>query len=98
MTIEVKLLFPVVPKNDHSFSYNRRDKADITDEAVLSEGKAKVKVVYTSKPHHGLAVTIERFVLESVPNTQIHTTVDEVPSRLVLRVVDETGKQVGNMA
>ncbi|MDP2121196.1 MAG: zinc metallochaperone AztD [Hoeflea sp.] len=89
----------VVPHGDHAILfYDRGGKADIIDEAALLEGKAEVRSVDTTKPHHGVAVTMGSYVLVSVPNTDIETKPDELPPRVGLRVVDETGEQVGDIA
>lgn len=98
VTFEGKRPFHVVPHDDHAILfYDRGGKADIIDEAALLEGKAEVKTVDTIKPHHGVAVTMGDKVLVSVPNTQIETKPDELPPRVGLRVVDEAGKQVGDV-
>ena len=99
VTFEGKRPFHVVPHDDHAILfYDRGGKADIIDEATLLEGKAEVKTIGTTKPHHGVAVTMGRHVLVSVPNTEIVTKPDELPPRIGLRVIDETGAQVGEMA
>jgi hypothetical protein len=99
VTFEGKRPFHVVPHDDHVILfYDRGGKADIIDEAAVLEGKAEVKTVDTIKPHHGVAVTMGDKVLVSVPNTEIETKPDELPPRIGLRVVDETGNQVREMA
>lgn len=99
VTFEGKRPFHVVPHDDHAILfYDRGGKADIIDEAALLEGKAEVKTIGTTKPHHGVAVTMGRHVLVSAPNTEIVTKPDELPPRIGLRVIDETGEQVGDMA
>lgn len=98
VTFEGKRPFHVVPHDDHAILfYDRGGKAEIIDEAALLEGKADVKTVDTIKPHHGVAVTMGDKVLVSVPNTEIATEPDELPPRIGLRVVDETGSQVGEV-
>ncbi|WP_331375419.1 zinc metallochaperone AztD [Sinorhizobium chiapasense] len=99
VTFEGKRPFHVVPHDDHAILfYDRGGKADIIDEAALLEGKAEVRTVDTIKPHHGVAVTMGRFVLVSVPNTEVETKPDELPPRIGLRVIDEKGEQVGEVA
>ncbi|KXF75166.1 hypothetical protein ATN84_21090 [Paramesorhizobium deserti] len=89
----------VVPHGDHAvIFYDRGGKADIIDEAALLEGRTDVRSVDTTKPHHGVAVTMGRHVLVSVPDTQADTPPDKLPPRIGLRVVDKDGKQVGEMA
>lgn len=98
VTFEGKRPFHVVPHDDHAILfYDRGGKAEIIDEAALLEGKADVKTVDTIKPHHGVAVTMGDKVLVSVPNKEIATKPDELPPRIGLRVVDETGSQVGEV-
>ncbi|SMD17702.1 zinc metallochaperone AztD [Rhizobium sp. RU36D] len=98
VTFEGKRPFHVVPHDDHAILfYDRGGKAEIIDEAPLLEGKAEVKTVDTIKPHHGVAVTMGNKVLVSVPNTEVETKPDELPPRVGLRVVDEAGKQVGEV-
>jgi len=99
VSFEGKRPFHVVPHDDHAvLFYDRGGKADIIDEAALLEGKAEVKTVDTTKPHHGVAVTMGRHVLVSVPNTEVEPKPDELPPRIGLRVVDEKGEEVGEMA
>lgn len=99
VTFEGKRPFHVVPHDDHAvLFYDRGGKAEIIDEAALLEGKAEVKTVDTTKPHHGVAVTMGRHVLVSVPNTEVEPKPDELPPRIGLRVLDEKGEQVGEMA
>ncbi|MGK9051296.1 zinc metallochaperone AztD [Neorhizobium petrolearium] len=89
----------VVPHDDHVILfYDRGDKAEIVDEADILEGRAEKRTVDTIKPHHGVAVTMGRYVLVSVPNTEIETKPDELPPRIGLRVIDEKGEQVGDIA
>ncbi|RCS22870.1 hypothetical protein DUT91_15365 [Phyllobacterium salinisoli] len=99
VTFEGPRPFHVVPHDDHAILfYDRGGKADIIDEAALLEGKTDVKTVDTTKPHHGVAVTMGRHVLVSVPDTEAETKPDELPPRVGLRVVDEKGEQVGDLA
>lgn len=89
----------VVPHDDHVILfYDRGDRAEIVDEADILAGKSEKRTVDTIKPHHGVAVTMGRYVLVSVPNTEIETKPDELPPRVGLRVVDEKGEQVGDVA
>ncbi|PDT80241.1 zinc metallochaperone AztD [Sinorhizobium sp. BJ1] len=100
VTFEGKRPVHVVPHDDHAILFYDRDgKADIVDEEALLEGKAEVRTVDATKPHHGVAVTSGRYVLVSVPDTEIETKPDELPlPRVGLRVVDEKGQQIGDMA
>ncbi len=99
VTFEGKRPFHVVPHDDHAILfYDRGGKAEIIDEEALLQGKAEVRTVDTTKPHHGVAVTMGRFVLVSVPNTETVIKPDELPPRIGLRVLDEKGVQVGDIA
>ncbi|MCZ4093330.1 zinc metallochaperone AztD [Sinorhizobium psoraleae] len=99
VTFEGKRPVHVVPHDDHAILFYDRDgKAEIIDEAALLEGKAEVRTVDATKPHHGVAVTLGRYVLVSVPNTEIKTKPDELAPRVGLRVVDEKGEQLGDIA
>ncbi|PWV95646.1 hypothetical protein DFR52_10942 [Hoeflea marina] len=99
LTFEGKRPFHVVPHDDHVILfYDRGGKADLIDEASLLEGRAVVKTINTTMPHHGVAVTMGRHVLVSVPDTAIETKPDELPPRVGLRVVDETGRQIGEVS
>lgn len=99
VTFEGKRPFHVVPHDDHAILfYDRGGKADIIDEETLLEGNAEIRTVDTTKPHHGVAVTMGRHVLVSVPNTDAVAKPDELPPRIGLRVIDEKGEQVGNVA
>ncbi|THV23366.1 zinc metallochaperone AztD [Peteryoungia ipomoeae] len=99
VTFEGKRPFHVVPHDDHAvLFYDRGGKAEIIDEAALLEGKAEVKTVDTTKPHHGVAVTMGRHVLVSVPTLEAQEKPDQLPPRVGLRVVDDQGTQVGEMA
>lgn len=99
VAFEGKRPFHVVPHDDHLILfYDRGGKAEIIDEAALLEGKAEVKTVDTTAPHHGVAVTLGKHVLVSVPNTQVELKPDALPPRIGLRVLDDNGKQVGDLA
>ncbi|SES46927.1 zinc metallochaperone AztD [Rhizobium sp. NFR03] len=99
VTFEGKRPGHVVPHDDHVvLFYDRADKAEIVDEADILDGKVEKRIVDTIKPHHGVAVTMGRYVLVSIPNTEIETKPDELPPRVGLRVVDENNKQVGDVA
>lgn len=78
--------------------YDREDHADIVDEDSLLEGKLKARSISTTAAHHGVAVTMGRHVLVSVPNLQVKTKPEDLPPRLGLRVLDFSGKQVGDVA
>jgi len=99
VTFEGKRPGHVVPHDDHVvLFYDRADKAEIVDEADILDGKVEKRFVDTTKPHHGVAVTMGRYALVSVPNTEAATKSDELPPRIGLRIVDEKGHQVGEMA
>jgi YVTN family beta-propeller protein len=99
VTFEGKRPGHVVPHDDHVvLFYDRTDKAEIVDEADILDGKVEKRIVDTTKPHHGVAVTMGRYVLVSVPNTEIETKSDTLPPRIGLRIVDSEGKQIGDVA
>ncbi|YCI06686.1 metallochaperone AztD (plasmid) [Ensifer sp. D2-11] len=99
VTFEGKRPGHVVPHDDHVvLFYDRTDKAEIVDEADILDGKVEKRIVDTVEPHHGVAVTMGRYVLVSVPNTEIETKPEELPPRVGLRVVDEEGEQLGEVA
>lgn len=99
VTFEGGRPFHVVPHGNQTILfYDRGGKADIIDETALLDGEAKVRTIDTTAPHHGVAVTMDRFVLVSVPDTHVETKPDALPPRVGLRVIDENGQQVGEMA
>lgn len=89
----------VVPHGDEVvLFYDRGGKAEIVREGALLEGKADIRTVDTTAPHHGVAVTMGRYVLVSVPDTKAEVKPDALPPRIGLRVLDENGAQVGDIA
>jgi hypothetical protein len=89
----------VVPHDDEAIIfYDRGGKAEIVEEGALLEGKAEIRPVDATAPHHGVAVTMGKHVLVSVPDTKAETKPDALPPRIGLRVVDADGKQVGPLA
>jgi len=98
VTFEGKRPGHVVPHDDHVILfYDRGDQAEIIGEADILDGNPKKRTIGTIKPHHGVAVTMGRHVLVSVPNTEAETKPDALPPRIGLRVIDEKGEQVGEM-
>ncbi len=96
---EGKRPFHVVPHDDHAILfYDRGGKADVIDEAALLEGKAKVRTIDTTAAHHGVAVTMGRYVLVSVPDRNAELKPDALPPRVGVRVLDKDGKEVGQQA
>ncbi|WP_411034048.1 zinc metallochaperone AztD [Shinella sp. BYT-45] len=89
----------VVPHgNEVVLFYDRGGKAEIVDEGALLDGRREVREIDTTAPHHGVAVTMGRFVLVSVPDAEAKVKPDELPPRVGLRVLDEKGEQVGEVA
>lgn len=78
--------------------YDRGGKADLVTESELLEGKVDLKAFDTTAAHHGVAVPMGRHMLVSVPDTTASVKTGELPPRLGLRVLDETGRQVGDVA
>lgn len=98
VTFEGKRPFHVVPHDDHAILfYDRGGKAEIINEAALLDDKAEVRELDTLKPHHGVAVTMGRHILMSVPDTQVETKPDALPPRVGLRILDENNQQVGGI-
>lgn len=99
VTFEGKRPFHVVPHDDHAvLFYDRGGKAEIIDEAALLDGRSEVRAIDTTAPHHGVAVTMGRYTLVSVPDTKVEVKPDALPPRIGLRTLDADGKQVGEMA
>lgn len=98
VTFEGKRPAHVVPHGDEVvLFYDRGGKAEIVKEGALLEGKAEIRTVDTTAPHHGVAVTMGKHVLVSVPDTKAELKPDELPPRVGLRVLDENGEQVGEV-
>lgn len=99
VTFEGKRPAHVVPHGSEVvLFYDRGGKAEIVDEGALLDGRRQVRTVDTTAPHHGVAVTMGRFVLVSVPDTKAEVKPDELPPRVGLRVLDENGQRVGEVA
>lgn len=99
VTFEGKRPYHVVPHDDHVILFHDRGgKAEIIDEAALLEDRAQLRTIDTTAPHHGVAVTMGKYVLVSVPDTTVELKPDTLPPRIGLRVVDENSRQVGDMA
>nr|WP_244636859.1 zinc metallochaperone AztD [Limoniibacter endophyticus] len=99
VTFEGPRPYHVVAHDDHLILfYDRGGKAEIIDEAALLEGQKEVTSIDTTKPHHGVAVTMGNHVLVSVPNTEVEVNEGELPPRIGLRAVDREGHQVGDIA
>jgi hypothetical protein len=97
--LEGKRPVHVVPHGDHVVVfYDRGGKAEIIEEHDLLEGKTEARAVDATAPHHGVAVTMGKFVLVSVPDTKAKVKPDELPPRIGLRVLDGEGKQIGDIA
>ncbi|MCV3739449.1 hypothetical protein OCK02_25250 [Rhizobium sp. TRM96647] len=103
-----KLLAPViagqksghlVPHGDEiAVFYDRGGKFDVLKESVLRDGPAEPRSLDTTAPHHGVAVPLGQHFLVSVPNMEAPVKEGELPPRLGLRVLDQEGKQVGDVA
>ena len=99
VTFEGKRPAHVVPHGEEAvLFYDRGDKAEIVDEDALLDGERKARTIDTTAPHHGVAVTMGKHVLVSVPDTKAEVKPDELPPRIGLRVLDENGAQVGEVA
>jgi hypothetical protein len=72
VTFEGKRFGHVVPHDGHLvLFYDRTDTEEIVDEADILDGKVEKRIVDTIKPHRGVAVTMGRFGLVSVPNKEV---------------------------
>jgi len=99
VVLEGKRPVHVVPHGDHAIVfYDKGGKAEIVEEAALLDGRKEARVVDATAPHHGVAVTMGMHVLVSVPDTKAEIEPDKLPPRIGLRVVDQDGKQVGDVA
>ncbi len=91
--------YHVVPHDDHAIIfYDNSGKAEILDEASLLKGKADVRTLDATAPHHGVALSMGDYVLLSVPDTSLKTEPGKLPPRIGLRAVDAKGEQVGETA
>ncbi len=96
VTFEGKRPAHVVPHGDEVvLFYDKGGKAEIISEGALIDGKREVRTIDTTAPHHGVAVTMGKHVLVSVPDTKAEVKPDELPPRIGLRVLDENGRQLG---
>lgn len=78
--------------------YDRGGKADLYSEDAILDGKTDAKSYDTTAPHHGVAVPMGKYMLVSVPNMKAETKPGDLPPRLGLRILDEKGEQVGDVA
>ncbi|TCU20317.1 metallochaperone AztD [Rhizobium sullae] len=88
----------VMHGDDVVLFYDREGKAKLVSEEGILEGKPSEKLIDATAPHHGVAVPMGRNMLVSVPDTTQETKADELPPRLGLRVLGESGAQVGDFA
>lgn len=89
----------VVPHGDEiAVFYDRGGKFDVLKESALHGGSAEARSFDTTAPHHGVAVPLGQHFLVSVPNMEPPVKAGELPPRLGLRVLDQEGKQVGDVA
>ena len=99
VTFEGKRPAHVVPHGDEVvLFYDRGGKAEVIAEGALLEGRREARDIDTTAPHHGVAVTMGKHVLVSVPDMKAEVKPDELPPRIGLRVLDEGGEQVGGVA
>lgn len=99
LVLEGKRPVHVVPHGDHAIVfYDKGGIAEILEESALLEGRKEARIVEATAPHHGVAVTMGKHALVSVPDTEAKVEPDALPPRIGLRVVDLDGKQVGDIA
>lgn len=78
--------------------YDNEGKAKVHSEHELLEGHIEEKIFDATAPHHGVAVPMGKYMLISVPNMEAARKPDDLPPRLGLRIVDDKGEQVGDVA
>ncbi len=89
----------VVADGDSMVQYfDREGEARIFSETRLLKDDTTFETVRATAPHHGIAAPMGRYFLISEPNMDAETKPDALPPRLGLRIVDEDGKQVGDIA
>lgn len=99
VTFEGKRPVHAVPHGEHvALFFDGEGKAAILDEDALLEGEAESRLVDATAPHHGVVVTMGKFDLVSVPDTDVEVKPDQLPPRIGLKALDEDGRQVGDMA
>ena len=78
--------------------FDTEGEARVFSEKNLLEGKAEYQTIKAAAPHHGVAVPMGNYVLISEPDLEIETKEGELPPRLGLKVLDQKGGQVGEIA
>ncbi|SFB63315.1 hypothetical protein SAMN03159496_06205 [Rhizobium sp. NFR07] len=78
--------------------YDREQKFDLVSEDALAGGNAQLKAFDTIAAHHGVAVPVRNHFLVSMPNIEAPVKEGELPPRRGLRVVNDEGSQVGEVA
>ncbi len=78
--------------------FDREGAARVFSEAALLEGSAAFETIEATAPHHGVAVPMGDHVLISEPDLAVETEPDALPPRLGLKVLDQDGAQVGEVA
>lgn len=78
--------------------FDREGEARAYREKDLLEGDAAYEAVKATAPHHGVAVPMGDYFLISTPNLDVETKVGDLPPRLGLNVLDESGGQIGETA
>ena len=78
--------------------FDREGEARAFSEKKLLEGSADYKMIKAAAAHHGVAVPMGSHVLISEPNLGAEVKEGELPPRLGLKVLDESGQQVGDIA
>lgn len=78
--------------------FDREGKAQQLSEQDVLQGKAEVKIIEATAPHHGVVVPFGAQYLVSVPNLEAETKPDALPPRLGLRVLEADDTQSGDVA
>jgi len=97
--LEGKRPVHAVPHGDEVLQFfDVEGEARVFGEHALLEGNTKYEVVKAAAPHHGVAVPLGDYMLISEPDLTKEAKEGELPPRLGLKVLDDTGKQVGDVA
>lgn len=89
----------VVPHGDEALVFfDKEGEARRVSEAALIAGDGRFDAVKAAAPHHGVAVSMGRFTLVSEPDLKAEVKPGDLPPRLGVKILDEKGQQVGDIA
>jgi hypothetical protein len=78
--------------------FDDEGEARVIAESALLKGDTKTVAVKSPAPHHGVAVPAGSYTLISEPDLAATVEAGKQPPRLGLKVLDEAGSQVGDIA